>query len=308
MRVFLAPMEGVVDYLMRDLLTSLGGIDLCITEFVRVVDQLLPARVFYRLCPELHQHGRTHAGVPVRVQLLGQHPEWLATNAQRAVELGSPGIDLNFGCPARTVNNSRGGAILLTEPEGLYRIVAAVRSAVPNGFPVSVKMRLGYEDKTLALENACAVASAGATEIIVHARTKTEGYRPPAHWHWLAKIKSVIQIPLIANGEIWTDEDARQCQILSHCHDLMIGRGALALPNLPAVIKKQQSPINWSQIKDLLWQYTTYDLQHEKSRYYPHRIKQWLGYLRLQHPEAQCLFERIKRLKTTDEIVEIIKG
>lgn len=308
MRLFLAPMEGVVDYLMRDLLTSLGGIDLCITEFVRVVDQLLPPRVFYRLCPELHQQGKTLSGVPVRIQLLGQHPEWLATNALRAVELGSPGIDLNFGCPARTVNNSRGGAILLTDPELLYRIVATVRSAVPEVLPVSVKMRLGYEDKTLALENACAVAEAGATEIIIHARTKTEGYRPPAHWHWLAKIKAVVNIPLIANGEIWTDQDAKQCQTLSQCHDLMIGRGALALPNLPAVIKKQQSPINWEQIKNLLWQYTTYDLQHDKCRYYPQRIKQWLSYLRLQHKEAQCLFERIKRLKTTEEIVQIINA
>ena len=129
MRIVLAPMEGVVDHLMREMLTEIGGFDLCITEFVRVVDQLLPRRVFTRLCPELLQGGKTLAGTPVRVQLLGQEPNWLAENAARAVELGSPGIDLNFGCPAKTVNKSKGGAVLLRETEQLYRIVSAVRAA-----------------------------------------------------------------------------------------------------------------------------------------------------------------------------------
>lgn len=78
MKIILAPMEGVVDALMRDMLTRIGGFDLCITEFVRVVDQKLPARVFTRLCPELLNDGKTAAGTPVRVQLLGQDPHWLA--------------------------------------------------------------------------------------------------------------------------------------------------------------------------------------------------------------------------------------
>ena len=108
----LAPMEGVVDHLMRDMLTRVGGYDQCVTEFVRVVDQKLPKKTFYRLCPELHHGGKTPSGVPVRVQLLGQHPQWLAENAETAIELGSPGVDLNFGCPAKTVNKSKGGAVL----------------------------------------------------------------------------------------------------------------------------------------------------------------------------------------------------
>ena len=89
MRVYLAPMEGVVDHLMRDMLTRVGGFDLCVTEFVRVVDQKLPHKTFYRLCPELHNDCKTPSGVPVKIQLLGQHPEWLAENAMTAVELGS---------------------------------------------------------------------------------------------------------------------------------------------------------------------------------------------------------------------------
>ena len=117
MRVILAPMQGVLDPPVRQLLTEFNEYDLCISEFVRVVDQLLPSKVFYRLCPELLNGGKTTSGTPVRVQLLGQSPEWLAENALRAVELGSPGVDLNCGCPSKTVNGSNGGASLLKQPE-----------------------------------------------------------------------------------------------------------------------------------------------------------------------------------------------
>jgi tRNA-dihydrouridine synthase C len=108
MKIVLAPMEGVIDHLMRHMLTTMGGIDLCMTEFVRIVDQKLPDRVYYRLCPELlNSDGcKTPSGVPVRIQLLGQDPNWLAENAVVATSLGSPGIDLNFGCPAKLVNKN----------------------------------------------------------------------------------------------------------------------------------------------------------------------------------------------------------
>ncbi len=109
MRVLLAPMEGVLDSLVRELLTEVNDYDLCITEFLRVVDQLLPVKSFYRLCPELHHQSRTPSGTRVRVQLLGQYPEWLAENAARAVALGSWGVDLNCGCPSKLVNGSGGG-------------------------------------------------------------------------------------------------------------------------------------------------------------------------------------------------------
>ncbi|GAB7204941.1 hypothetical protein OS21_14310 [Dickeya oryzae] len=91
MRVLLAPMEGVLDSLVRELLTEVNDYDLCITEFLRVVDSRLPVKAFYRLCPELRHGSRTPSGTRVRVQLLGQYPQWLAENAARAVELGSWG-------------------------------------------------------------------------------------------------------------------------------------------------------------------------------------------------------------------------
>ncbi|MEQ8515679.1 MAG: tRNA-dihydrouridine synthase, partial [Chromatocurvus sp.] len=182
MRILLAPMEGVIDHTMRDMLTGLGGIDRCVTEFLRVTGRLLPARVFYRLCPELRDGGLTRHGTPVFLQLLGGQPQALAENAARGAELGAPGIDLNFGCPAKTVNRSDGGAILLREPERIHNITAAVRRALPAGVPLTVKVRLGFEDRDTFTDVIAAIDSAGASEIVVHARTRRDGYRPPAYW------------------------------------------------------------------------------------------------------------------------------
>lgn len=308
MKLMLAPMEGVVDHLMRDMMTQIGGFDLCVTEFVRVVDQLLPKRVFYRLCPELHQGGYTPSGTPVRVQLLGQEPDWLAENAVRAVELGSHGVDLNFGCPAKTVNKSKGGAVLLKDPDTLYDIVRAVREAVPSEHIVTAKMRLGFGDKTLAIENAQALAEAGAGHIVVHARTKEEGYKPPAYWDWIAKIKAQVDIPIIANGEIWNREDAIRCQQESECQDLMLGRGALAMPNLAWVIRDEQPKMPWEQVIALLIQYSGYERCGNKGRYYPNRIKQWLRYIALQYQQADELYQNVRTLHCSDAIVDILES
>jgi len=304
-------MEGVLDHLMRDLLTQIGGYDLCVTEFVRVVDQVISDRAYLRACPELSNANAygctTKAGTPVRVQLLGQHPTCMGDNAAKVIELGSHGVDINFGCPAKTVNKNRGGAVLLKDPENLYQIVSAIRKSVPKEAIVSAKIRLGYEDKSLAIENAQAIEAAGANELTVHARTKVEGYRPPAHWQWIAKIKQAVNLPVIANGDIFSVEDANTCRQVSTCNDIMIGRGALMLPNLANVIKATSSAMPWPAVQSLLLSYTACETYGDKSKYYPNRIKQWLKYLKLEYVEAQALFQEVRTLKTAPDIIAVLK-
>ncbi|WP_417618239.1 tRNA-dihydrouridine synthase [Oceanisphaera sp.] len=302
MRLILAPMEGVLDHLMRDLLTRINPFDLCVTEFIRVVDMRLPPRVFYRLCPELRQGCRTPAGTPVRIQLLGQEPDWLAENADQACLLGAEGIDLNFGCPAKTVNKHRGGAALLADSEQLYRIAKAVRAAVPAHLPVSAKIRLGLEDRDSYLENSQALAEGGISELAVHARSKRDGYRPPAHWPLVADIRAALAIPVVINGEIWNAGQAQLAQAQSQCRDVMLGRGALALPNLAATIKNDTAPMSWDQVIELLLDYSALEVEGDKGVYYPNRIKQWLNFLKLQYPQAQTLFGQVRTLKHTDDI------
>lgn len=294
-RVILAPMQGVLDPFVRQLLTAVNDYDLCISEFVRVVDQKLPKKAFYRLCPELHQGGLTPSGTPVRVQILGQHPEWLAENASLAVELGSHGVDLNCGCPSKTVNGSNGGASLLKQPDLIYRATQAIRQAVPAGLPVSVKVRLGWDSAAQCFEIADAVQQGGASEITIHGRTKVDGYRAERiNWQAIGEIRQQLQIPVIANGEIWDFDSAKKCVEVTACDALMIGRGALNVPNLSRVVKWNAQKMPWSEVMQLLFQYVNMENEQDTGFYHVARIKQWLRYLDKEYPEAIDLFEILK--------------
>lgn len=297
MTLLLAPMEGLLDATLRDVLTRVGGVDRCVSEFIRVTDTLLPERAFVRVVPELLNGGRTRAGVPVRPQLLGSDPVCLADNAARLAGLSPFGVDLNFGCPAKTVNNSRGGAVLLDEPELVGRIVAAVRRAVPAGLPVSAKMRLGYHDDARAEECAQAIAEAGASELVIHARTKAHGYRPPAYWERIAQVRQSLpahqRLPIVANGEIWRVADAQRCREVTGCDTLMIGRGLVTDPGLALAIRGQGG-VAWDVVLPLLATFWRQVCGRVDRRHRAGRLKQWLNYLRQRHPEAQAAFDELR--------------
>lgn len=294
-KVILAPMQGVLDPFVRNLLTSVNDYDLCISEFVRVVDQKLPKKAFYRLCPELHNGGLTPSGTPVRVQILGQHPEWLAENARLAIELGSHGVDLNCGCPSKTVNGSNGGAMLLKAPDLIYRATKAIREAVPSEQVVSVKVRLGWDSSEHCFEIADAVAQGGANELTVHGRTKVDGYRAERiNWQAIGEIQKRLSIPVIANGEIWDFESAKKCQEITACNALMIGRGALNTPNLSRVVKFNEPKMAWADVLKLLFRYVNMENEQDTGFYHVARIKQWLRYLDKEYPQAVELFEILK--------------
>jgi tRNA-dihydrouridine synthase C len=313
--LLLAPMEGLMDATLRDLITRVGGVERCVSEFVRVTNTLLPLRVFQRLVPELNQGSRTPAGVPVRVQLMGSDPVCLADNAAQLLALAPEGIDLNFGCPARTVNRHRGGAALLEEPELVGRIVEAVRRAVPADLPVSAKMRLGLRDDSLARDCAQAIEAAGACELVVHARLQIHGYRPPAYWDRIGALRDAVRLPLVANGEIWSPADAARCRAESGCERLMLGRGIVADPGLALAIlaggpmPSADAPgLAWSQVLGLLedfWRRTTHALE---PRYRAGRLKQWLQLLRLRHPEAAEAYAELRTVNDSRVIAQWLFG
>jgi tRNA-dihydrouridine synthase C len=307
MRIILAPMEGVLDSLVRELLSEVNDYDLCITEFLRVVDQLLPAKSFYRLCPELHNQSRTQSGTLVRIQLLGQYPQWLAENAARAIQLGSYGVDLNCGCPSKLVNGSGGGATLLKDPELIYQGAKAMREAVPAHLPVTVKIRLGWDSGDRQFEIADAVQQAGATELAVHGRTKEDGYQAERiNWQAIGEIRQRLTIPVIANGEIWDYQSAQECIKVTGCDAVMLGRGALSVPNLSRVVKYNEPRMAWPEVVKLLQKYVQLEKQGDTGLYHVARVKQWLGYLRKEYKEATDIFSEIRVLKTSKEIERAI--
>lgn len=300
MTIYLAPMEGLLDFVLRDILTRVGGVDRCVSEFIRVTNTLLPDRVFIRVVPELLNGGKTLAGVPVRVQLLGSDPVCLAENAARLAALNPEGIDLNFGCPAKVVNRHGGGAALLDEPELLTRIVSAVRRAVPAHIPVSAKMRLGVRDASRAVDCALALEGGGVSELVVHARTRADAYRPPAYWERIADIRAAVSIAVVANGEIWSVQDALRCRQVSGCDSLMLGRGMVTDPGLALAIgaatAQRASPpsVNWQTLLPLIavfWHLVGVRLERRQQA---GRLKQWLNFLRRRYPEAELAYQSLR--------------
>lgn len=315
----LAPMEGLTDPLMRQILTQIAAdlgrpYDWSVSEFIRVTQNVLPAHVFYKYVPELHHDAKTASGTPIHLQLLGSEAQLMAENAAYACELGAPAIDINFGCPAKTVNNHRGGSVLLDEPTVMYEIISAVRRAVPAHIPVSAKIRLGYTDTSRMEDIRGAIADSGADWLTIHARTKTQGYKPPAYWDKIQSFNS-LDIPVIANGEIWDAEQAQNCMAQSGSQHLMLGRGAVTRPDLIAQVdgfKKNlesleaYTELSWQDL--IAHQIKFLEGQAKNDIVLVGRYKQWLGMLTKGYREAQILWESIKREKNKATIISALQS
>ena len=306
--VALAPMEGVTDAPMRHLLGAEGGFTYAVAEFVRVTHTPLPAHVVRRTVPEVANGGQTPTGLPVQVQLLGGNPERLAESAVAACAAGATAIDLNFGCPARTVNRHDGGATLLKYPERIFGIVRAVRTAVPPPILVSAKLRLGWDDPRAIFDTAPAAVEGGATWITVHARTREQGYAPPVNWPLIGRVRELVRVPVVANGDIHTLAAFRRCREDTGCIHFMLGRGAVADPTLARRVAAElglgeppvEEPIDWpGRIRRLLSlcppsHHPTGELK---------RVKQWLRMAAACGAFAR--FEQVKRTASVEEVLAV---
>jgi tRNA-dihydrouridine synthase C len=190
---------------------------------------------------------------------------------------------------------------LLNEPELLNAIVSAVRAVVPTHIPFTAKMRLGINDTSRAVECAQALAAGGIDELIVHGRTKLDGYRPPARWAWIDKVRAAVDIPIIANGEVWTVEDFARCQQETGCDDIMLGRGAVADPLLVRRVRGEAVD-GWNQILPEVGQYWLGVRHKVVAVHAGGRLKQWLAMLRRNYPEAEVLYQKLRPIKSAEDI------
>ena len=221
-----APMEGVTEPVFRELVLQrnaadqLGG---AFTEFVRVTDHAIPAKV-------LRAHlGEERFEAPVGLQLMGADLEALALTARRAEEAGAPLLDLNFGCPAKGALRGCAGSATLTDPSRVEATVRACSEAV-RGIPVTAKMRAGYEDDTLLEDNVRAAEAGGAALVTVHCRTKAENYCPEIDWTRLARAVEAATGPVCGNGGVRSHSDLERMRSETGCDYVMVGHGALADP------------------------------------------------------------------------------
>ncbi len=233
MRLLLAPMEGLLDDVLRAVLTRPGGYDYAVSEFARVSGTLLPDRFFRRIASELDRDSFTPSGTPVRVQLLGSDPECMAANAARLARLKPAGVDLNFGCPAPTVTKRGGGAALPYKRRLFGQIIAAAVAATEGtDIPVTVKFRVGIDDAHHThLDAGRIAAEEGATAVALHARTASQRYSGTADWDQIAALKAhVTTIPVLGNGDIFEANDALAMMAATGCDGVVVGRGCLGRP------------------------------------------------------------------------------
>jgi len=182
-------------------------------------------------------------------------------------------------------------------------IVSSVRQTLSARVPLTVKIRLGYDNAEQLPEIVDAVRSAGANELAIHARTKFDGYKPPAFWQHVKPVvntgSNIEVAPTRINGEIWTVADAQAARAASGCSTVMLGRGALAAPDLARRIAANDADapaMAWENLLPFIAkQFERYDAQNP--RYVGNRTKQWLAYLKRTYPEASELFSRLRTFR-----------
>ncbi len=223
-RVLQSPLSGVTDLVFRRLVRRYAPDSMMYTEMVS-------ARELHHLknLPQIMDIDPQER--PISIQLFDCRPDFLAEAAQKAVAEGADTIDINMGCPVNKITKKGGGSSLLRQPEVAVAIVKTVVAAVD--VPVTVKTRLGWSDAEInILDFAQRLEAAGAKMLILHGRTRAQGYNGKAKWDWIGRVKEVLSIPVIANGDIFSVEAAVRCLQETGADGVMCSRGTLGYPFL----------------------------------------------------------------------------
>ncbi|MDJ0676890.1 MAG: tRNA dihydrouridine synthase DusB [Calothrix sp. MO_167.B42] len=223
-RVLQSPLSGVTDLVFRRLVRRYAPDSMMYTEMVNATE-LHHVKELPKIM-EVDPNER-----PISIQLFDCRPDFLAEAAQKAVAEGADTIDINMGCPVNKITKKGGGSSLLRQPKVAQAIVKEVVNAVD--VPVTVKTRIGWNDEEITiLDFAKFMEDAGAQMITVHGRTRAQGYNGNARWQWIARVKEVLDIPVIANGDIFSVESAIQCLQITGADGVMCSRGTLGYPFL----------------------------------------------------------------------------
>ena len=229
--VLLAPMSGVTDLPFRKLVKNFGA-SLVISEMIASRAMIMQTKDSLKKCQKDNSH------YPMSVQLAGCDPQVMAEAAKLNEDLGADIIDINFGCPVKKVINGFAGSALMKDEPLATKIMEAVVKAVK--IPVTMKMRLGWDyDKLNSPQLAKIAEDVGIQMLTVHGRTRTQMYNGVANWELIGNVKDVVKIPVIANGDIKTVDDAKKALELSGANGVMIGRACYGKPWLINQISHQ---------------------------------------------------------------------
>ena len=220
--VIQSPLAGVTDKIFRKFIRRWAPDSLLFTEMINATS----LKLGYGL-EKINQISKEEG--PVGIQLFDNRPNSIADAAKEAESLGAYIIDINMGCPVKKIAKKGGGSALLKDPSLAVELVKQISRAVK--IPVSVKTRIGwsYKDKNI-IDFLLRLQDAGANMFTIHGRTREQGFNGKADWQFIRKLKEELEIPLIANGDIYNVKDAIECLKITKADGIMIGRGILGSP------------------------------------------------------------------------------
>lgn len=299
--LFLAPMVGVTHSAFRSLLLEFGGVGLLSTE-------MLSARRLPAENPDVSPYLiRTDIEKPLSYQLFVTKVEEVSPAIETLHQFGADAVDLNLGCPAPKVRSAGGGSRLMDKMETVQRIVEATRRQTE--LPVSAKIRLGENLDEDKLKNFCLMLEGeGIDYVTVHARLRGESFQRKPRWEWVGMVKDWLTIPVIANGSIFSSEDARDCLQKSNADGLMIGRAAPEKPWIFAEIARELYGFDYSEKKIVLPVVYRSMLEKLQSRFRPERrlgrLKEFTHYFAQNYSFGHHLASAVQSSKSVEEAWE----
>ena len=304
-RVLQSPLSGVTDLVFRRLVRRYAPDSMMYTEMVNA-----KGLCHVKKLPKIMEVDPQEK--PISIQLFDCRPDFLAQAAQMAVEEGADTVDINMGCPVNKITKNGGGSSLLRQPKTAEAIVRAVVKAV--SVPVTVKTRIGWTDEEInILEFAKRLEDAGTQMLTLHGRTRAQGYNGSAHWEWIRRVKEILTIPVIANGDIFSVQAAVKCLEETGADGVMCSRGTLGYPFLVGEIdyflktgKEREQPSFTERLEcakehlQALGEYKGERGIRQARKHMAWYAKGFIG--------AGELRDKLSRIETTQQGIELING
>ncbi len=291
-------MAGISDLPFRNLVLGFGA--------GLVVSEMIASQELAQAKKRTEVHNRAELGLGngrTAVQIAGREAHWMAESAKMLVGLGARMVDINMGCPAKKVTGGLSGSALMRAPDHALRLIEAVVAAVD--VPVSVKMRLGWDDAHNADYISARAEAAGVRMITVHGRTRCQFYKGKANWAAVARVKAAVNIPVVVNGDIVDRESANTAIAQSGADAMMVGRGARGRPWLLAELQGKAPRVNLEEVV----------LSHYESMlsfYGPHigmlNMRKHLGWYLADMEGGAALRSRLVRMENPADVMRALRG